>query len=60
MGAGRGEIDVGALFREVHRGCWRADAPPLELELREVTALMPLLIRTGSVGLIWPRLRHLN
>ena len=58
MEAQGGEIDTGALFREAHRGCWRADAPPLELEPREVLALMPLLIRTGSVGLVWPRLRH--
>jgi hypothetical protein len=58
MGERGGEIDSGALFRAVHRGCWRADAPPLELETREVAALMPLLIRSGSVGLIWPRLRH--
>jgi hypothetical protein len=51
-------IETGALFRAVHRHAWRADAPPLELELSEVVALMPLLIQTGSVGLVWPRLRH--
>ena len=49
---------VGDILLEVHRQCWRADAPEVDLPLEELVAVMPGLIRSGSVGLVWPRLRH--
>lgn len=54
----RATREVGDIVLEVHRQCWRADAPQVELPLEDLVAVMPGLIRSGSVGLVWPRLRH--
>ena len=48
---------LGELFRRAYAGAWRADAPPLDLTLEEVAAILPQLIDFGGVGLVWPRLR---
>lgn len=51
----RGDED---LLVGMHRQAWRADAAPLDVSLEELVGVMPALIETGSVGLVWPRLRH--
>lgn len=52
------DIEFGARLQEVHRHAWRADAPPLDLDLASLVVILPNLIESGSVGLVWPRLRH--
>jgi hypothetical protein len=46
------------ILRGLHWQCWRADAPPLETPLADLVAVLPVLIESGSVGLVWPRLWH--
>lgn len=50
--------EMGSLLLETHRHAWRQEPEPLDLALDEVIELLPNLIRSGSVGLVWPRLRH--
>lgn len=49
--------ELGRILSRLHWQCWRADPPPLEVEPAELVAVLPILIRSGSVGLVWPRLR---
>jgi len=49
--------DVGRILSQLHWQCWREDPPPLEVEPSGLIAVLPILIRSGSVGLVWPRLR---
>lgn len=53
----RSAEEVGRIPSRLHWQCWRADPPPLDVEPAEVIAVLPILIRSGSVGLVWPRLR---
>jgi hypothetical protein len=46
------------ILRELHWQCWREDAPPLETPLADLVDVLPVLIESGSVGLVWPRLWH--
>lgn len=48
----------GEIIRQLHWQCWRADAPPLETPLADLVEVLPVLIESGSVGLVWPRLWH--
>ena len=49
--------EAGRILSRLHWQCWRADAPPLDVEPSELIAVLPNLIRLGSVGLVWPRLQ---
>jgi hypothetical protein len=49
--------DTGEILRRLHWQCWRADAPSLEIDLADLVAVLPMLIESGSMGLIWSRLR---
>lgn len=49
---------TGQTIAWLHNGAWRADAPDLELSSRQLKSIMPSLFKTGSVGIVWPRLRH--
>lgn len=46
------------ILRQLHWQCWREDAPPLETPLADLVEVLPVLIESGSVGLVWPRLWH--
>ena len=35
--------ETGALLVELHRGAWRADAPPLDVSLEDLVAVLPVL-----------------
>lgn len=48
----------GEIIRQLHWQCWRPDAPPLETPLADLVEVLPVLIESGSVGLVWPRLWH--
>lgn len=53
----RSAEELGRILSRLHWQCWRADPPPLDVEPAEVIAVLPILVRSGSVGLVWPRLR---
>lgn len=53
----RSAEELGRILLKLHWQCWRADPPPLDVELSELVAVLPILIRSGSVGLVWPRLK---
>lgn len=48
---------TGRILARLHWQCWRADPPPAEVTDAEFIRAMPLVIQSGSVGLVWPRLR---
>lgn len=50
--------ELGRILSRLHWQCWRVDAPPLEVEPAELVAVLPILIHSGSVGLLWPRIRE--
>lgn len=52
-----GGRDVREVLRAVHAGAWRVSPPPLNVTLDEIAAVLPMLFRSGSAGLVWPRLR---
>lgn len=54
----RSADELGRILARLHWQCWRADAPPLAIEPAELVAVLPILIRSGSVGLVWPRIRE--
>lgn len=54
----RTPLSVGAMLQEMHRGAWRSSPAPLRVSVAETMAALPVLARSGSVGLIWPRLWH--
>jgi hypothetical protein len=47
--------ELGRLITRAHYQAWRADAPPLDLTIDELAAILPNLIKSGSAGLIWPK-----
>jgi hypothetical protein len=55
----------GEILRQLHWQCWREDAPPLygtpdtwSAATADLVEVLPVLIESGSVGLVWPRLWH--
>ena len=50
--------ETGAILARLHWQCWREDPPPVEVTDAEFIRVMPQVIRSGSVGLVWPRLRE--
>jgi hypothetical protein len=52
---GRTPEELGRLITRAHYQAWRADAPPLDLTVDELAAILPNLIKSGSAGLIWPK-----
>jgi hypothetical protein len=59
MRLGTRETDdrTGKIIRQLHWQCWRTDSPPIGIDLADLVTVLPVLIESGSVGLIWPRLR---
>lgn len=53
----RSAEELGQILSRLHWQCWREDAPLLGVGPSELVAVLPILIRSGSVGLVWPRLR---
>jgi Uncharacterised nucleotidyltransferase len=51
-------VTQGGLIARVLAGAWRAEPPPLELAPDELTAVTPLLVRSGSGALAWWRLQR--
>lgn len=49
--------ELGRLISRAHYQAWRADAPPLDLTVDELAAILPHLIKSGSAGLIWPKVK---
>jgi hypothetical protein len=49
--------ESGQILCALHWQCWRENPPPLEVELADLVKVLPTLIQSGSVGLVWPRLR---
>jgi len=47
----------GEILARLHWQCWREDAPPVSVSTEEFLSVLPVVIRSGSVGLVWPRLR---
>ena len=50
-------MDVGEIVRRLHWRAWDPDAPAPEVSIGEVVAALPVLIESGSAGVVWPRLR---
>lgn len=54
----RGEaVDVGEIVRRAHWRAWDLSVEAPEASLAEVVAALPVLIESGSAGIVWPRLR---
>lgn len=51
-------VAAGHLLKRVHHAAWRPSPVPLDLSIEEVATMLPALVASGSVGLVWPRLRH--
>ncbi len=56
----RSAEELGQILSRLHWQCWRANPPSVEIAPAELMAVLPILIRSGSVGLVWPRLRELD
>jgi hypothetical protein len=54
----RGEaVDVGEIVRRVHWRAWDPAAEAPEVSMVEVVVALPVLIESGSAGVVWPRVR---
>jgi hypothetical protein len=51
----RSPEELGRLITRAHFQAWRTDAPPLDLSVDELAAILPNLIKSGSAGLMWPK-----
>jgi hypothetical protein len=51
------QTELGRLIVRAHYQAWRADAPPLDLSIDELAAILPNLIKSGSAGLVWPKVQ---
>ncbi len=47
----------GWLVARAHCQAWRTDAPPFDLTTEELAAILPNLIKSGSAGIIWHRVK---
>jgi hypothetical protein len=46
---------MGRLITLAHHQARRAETPQLDLTVDELAAILPNVIKSGSAGLIWPR-----
>ena len=49
--------DLGRLIARAHYQAWRLDAPPFDLTPEELAAILPNLIKSGSAGIVWHRVK---
>lgn len=49
--------ELGRLIARAHYQAWRLDAPPFDLTPEELAAILPNLIRSGSAGIVWHRVK---
>jgi len=51
-------VAAGRAVARLLAGAWRQAPPPVDLELRRLVELAPLLVQGGAAGLAWWKLRH--
>jgi hypothetical protein len=54
-GAGHSSEELGRFITRAHYQAWRTEPPPLDLSVDALASILPNLIKSGSAGLIWPR-----
>lgn len=47
-----------ALLQRAYYGAWRSNLLPLNFPLIHAVDILPILLRHGGAGLLWPRIRH--
>lgn len=47
-----------SLLQSGYNGAWRSAFLAIDLSLTQVANLLPVLLRNGGAGLLWPRIRH--
>jgi hypothetical protein len=52
--------ELGRLIARAHYQAWRLDAPPFDLTPEELAAILPNLIKSGSAGIVWHRVKPLR
>lgn len=53
----KSEDEPGRILSRLHWQRWQSDAPPTPVTDAEFISVLPIVIRSGSVGLVWPRMR---
>lgn len=48
----------GKLVATALKGCWRQDPGPCELSKDELQEIAPILLKSGTAGIVWWRLSH--